>query len=120
MSRDHRKLRVFQAADALAIEVYRVSEEFPANERFGLQAQLRRAALSVATNIVEGSARRTTREYVNFLNVANGSSTEAGYLVDVAGRLGLIPSETAAALGERYGAVTQGLRRMIATLDHEG
>jgi four helix bundle protein len=68
-------------ADQLVVEVYRISSEFPASERFGLQAQLRRAAVSVATNIVEGSARRTAREYANFLNIATASSAEAQYLI---------------------------------------
>jgi len=77
---------------------------------------LRRAALSVPSNIVEGSARRTTRDYVNFLNVANGSSAEALYLLDVARRLSFIPEREHTLLSERYAAVTRGLQAMIQTL----
>ncbi len=119
MARDHRKLRVFLLADALIIDIYQASRGFPAEERFGLQSQLRRAALSVALNIVEGSARRSTREYVNFLNVANGSSAEALYLLDVARRLSLVQEREHRSLSDRYAAVTRGLQAMIRTLERE-
>lgn len=117
MARDHRKPRVFLLADAL--DIYSASRNFPTEERFGLQSQLRRAALSVAVNIVEGSARRSTREYVTFLNVANGSTAEALYLLDVARRLSSIPERRHLELSERDAAVTRGLQAIIRTLSSE-
>jgi len=69
VSRDHRKLHVFKMADELAFDIYRSTQEFPSGERFGLQSQLRRAAISVASNIVEGSARRYPAEYRSFINI---------------------------------------------------
>ena len=81
MSRNHEKLRVFQLADTLALTVYRHTACFPATERYGLQSQLRRAAISVATNIVEGCARRSRADYARFLDIALGSATETDYLL---------------------------------------
>jgi four helix bundle protein len=99
--------------------VYRVTAHFPDEERFGLRSQLRRAAVSAASNIVEGSARRTTREYVNFLNIANGSTVEGQYLVDVAGRLNLLPAPMTSQLLGRFAEVTRGLQRMITSLESD-
>src|SRR5204862_812782 len=119
MARDHRKLRVFTQADALVIAVYRATATFPQEERYVLQSQIRRAAISAASNIVEGCARRTTREYVNFLNIANGSTAETEYLLNLATRLNLISAAIEVALATRYTELTSGLQKLIASLDTE-
>jgi four helix bundle protein len=116
MSRDHRKLRVFQEADALVGDVYRVSRGFPTNERFGLQSQIRRAAVSAACNIVEGSARQTEREYLNFLNIATASAAEAEYLLPLAIRLDMVSASEAEPLVRRYAGLSSALRAMIRAL----
>ena len=116
MSRDHRKLRVFQEADALVVDIYRVSQCFPPEERFGLQSQIRRATVSAACNIVEGSARQTEREYLHFINMATGSAAEAEYLVPLAVRLGFLNRTDAEPLVRRYAGLSSGLRAMIRTL----
>jgi four helix bundle protein len=85
MNPDHRKLRVLHDAHALVVTVYEQTQLFPREEWYGLRQQMRRAAVSVPTNIVEGSARRGSKEYCNFLNVALGSACELAYLVRLSG-----------------------------------
>ena len=116
MSRDHRKLRVFVLADQLVLHVYEVSARFPTAERFGIQSQIRRSALSVACNIVEGSARRTQAEYAHFLNVAASSAAETEYLIDISRRLGLLAAEAGTGLAAEYRQLAAGLQALLQTM----
>jgi four helix bundle protein len=118
MSRDHRKLHVFVLADRLVFEVYGASKRFPAEERYGLRADLREAAVSAAANIVEGCARRHQNEYVNFLNIANGSAAEARYLSSVAARLGYSAPDAAERLEDGYRELCASLTALIGSLDN--
>ena len=92
--RDHKKLRAFELADALALLVYKKTQHFPREEVFGLTSQMRRAAVSVASNIVEGSARESLADYIRFLDMANGSVCELEYQISLAHRLGYLPDAT--------------------------
>jgi four helix bundle protein len=113
MSRDHNKLTVFGIADELVLHVYRLTKDLPAAERFGLQSQVRRAAVSVASNIVEGCARQSSKEYLNFLTIALGSASEARYLTSVCRRLEMCDSSGATRVEQRYSELIRGLQRLV-------
>jgi four helix bundle protein len=83
----YERFRAWQACDDLVISVYRITGNFPSHERYGLVSQARRAAVSAAANIAEGSAKRGAREFRRFLDIAMGSLTELSYLLHVARKL---------------------------------
>jgi len=112
MSRDPKKLRVFQISDDLVLQVYRLTSGFPAEERFGLRSQLRRAAVSVPANLVEGCTRPGAPAFRAFLDIALGSASETRYLLDLATRLGLVAPEQARSLIQGY----EGLIRSLQAL----
>lgn len=93
MTRDPNKLQVFHRAHGLALGVYRLTRRLPDDERYGLSVQLRRAATSIPTNVVEGCARSSSREYRRFLDVALGSATEVLYLLRLVIDLGYVTAK---------------------------
>jgi four helix bundle protein len=119
MSRDFSTLRVFQWADGLVVDVYRRTRALPPAERYGLQSQIRRAATSVPTNIVEGSARRSEAHYQQFLETALGSACEVRYLLGLAVRLEMLEDSDCLPLIARYSEAIKGLAALIARIDRD-
>jgi len=119
MARDHRKLNVFVEADALVPLVYRITKGLPTEERFGLQSQIRRAAVSIPTNTVEGCARRSEADYCRFLEIAYSSAREVTYLLGLAVRLDFLTERAVAALLVRYDGLQAGYYRLIETMSGE-
>ncbi|TWT91649.1 four helix bundle protein [Neorhodopirellula pilleata] len=86
--RDHTKLRAFTLADEIALLIYKFTSSFPQEEQFGLTSQMRRAAVSIPSNIVEGCGRQSEADFVRFLDIAYGSLREVEYQASLAFRLG--------------------------------
>ena len=119
----HENLVVWQRADDLFIELHgMVRRLFPAEERFELSSQLRRAAYSVVANIVEGVARRSPRERARFFNISEGSLSEVRYCLHAAHRLGYLEDSEYDRLCQRIsmvGAPLAGLVRSVRSADAE-
>jgi four helix bundle protein len=95
------ELKVWQRSHQLVWAVYRLSKEFPPDERYGLLSQLRRAVLSVPTNIAEGSKRQGRQDYARFLNISEGSLAETEYLLMISRDLDYLkPEQTGPILKE--------------------
>lgn len=86
----HRNLEVWKRAIVLAEQIYKITKCFPADERFSLTDQIRRAVISVPSNIAEGSGRQTPKDFANFLSIARGSLAEIDAQLVVAQRLGYV------------------------------
>ena len=112
----HHELEAWKKAVSLVQDVYRLTAHFPAEERFGLTSQMRRAAVSIPSNIAEGAARGTTKEYVRFLSVARGSIAELETQLRIAVQLGFADADQAGVLDasiERVFALLSGLLRSL-------
>ena len=88
--RHHRDLILWQKAMTLAVVVHRTAAGFPKYEIFGLTSQIRRAAVSIPSNIAEGAARRTTKEFMSFLHIARGSNAELETQIHLAREFGYL------------------------------
>ena len=83
----HKRLEVWKKAIDLTVDVYKHSEKFPKTEVYGLTSQIRRAAVSIPSNVAEGAARQTRKEFINYLHIAQGSLSELDTQLVIANRL---------------------------------
>ena len=115
--RDYTDLRVWQLAMDLAVAVYEATERFPSHERFGLTSQLRRASVSVPSNIAEGNARNSTADYLRFLRMPHGSLAEIRTQLLLAARLGFLDDSTSNELVSLVRALTRQLAAMYRAIE---
>jgi len=110
--KDFRQLKVWEKAHAFALAVYKLTKEFPKEELYGLTSQIRRASMSVPTNIAEGCGRNTDPEFARFLQIALGSASETEYQLLLAHDLGFITKENYEPLNKDV----EEIKRMLASL----
>jgi four helix bundle protein len=116
--RPHERLEVWQTAVDFVVTIYKETERFPKEERFGLTSQIRRAAVSIAANIAEGAGRDSSREFGYFLSNAQGSASELATELLIAHRLLFLPADAYARLSatlDSIGRMIVGLSRHVKT-----
>jgi len=116
--RPHQKLDLWRRAIDFVVAIYRLTERFPKEEKFGLTSQMRRAAVSVVANIAEGAARTSRREFMQFLSLSQGSASEVDTELLIASRLGYVAekdyqhlSQDIDDIGRMITRLSQSLRR---------
>jgi four helix bundle protein len=115
-SRNYQDLTAWQEAMALVEVVYKVTRDFPKEEQFCLVAQIRRAAISIPSNIAEGQGRRAPKEFARFLQIAHGSLREVETQLLIAKRLEYLTKVSAAEIMERAGCVGRLITGLINSL----
>jgi len=112
--KSHKDLEVYKEAMNLVEVIYRLTKELPSEEKFGLISQMRRAAVSIVSNIAEGAARKNTKEYIQFLYISLGSLSELETQIDVCNRLGYY--EKNVSLIKKVSYINSMLSGLIASL----
>jgi four helix bundle protein len=112
----YERLDAWKRCHELVLEVYEVTRTWPTGERYGLTSQARRAAVSAAANIAEGSAKRGSRELARYLDISLGSLSEVGYLIRLAVDLELLSSKSADAFRGKHLLASQVTWKLYASL----
>ncbi len=119
MLKNYKELKVWQKAYQLCLEIYKITKDFPKEERYGLTSQIRRAAVSVPSNIAEGYGRKTTPDYIRSLYIAYGSNCELETQVLLSGDLGYIEAGKLKKLEDEIGEVERMLKALIKSLENK-
>jgi four helix bundle protein len=116
MEKPHKKLEAWKQSMDLVIEIYRTTGNFPNQEIYGLTNQIRRATVSIPSNIAEGAARQTKKEFSNYLHMAQGSLSELDTQIELARRLGYLDQETFRMLDDRLERIDKMITGLIRHL----
>jgi four helix bundle protein len=115
-TKPHKRLEVWNKSVDLCVEIYRLSEMFPKTEMYGLSNQMRRAAVSVPSNIAEGAARQTKKEFMNFLHISQGSLSELDTQVIIANRLNYVTDQSYQKTCEKIETISKMITGLIKSL----
>ena len=119
MLRNYKDLKVWLKSYQLCLSIYKLTKGFPKEETYNLTSQIRRAAVSVPSNIAEGYGRKTTPEYIRFLYIAYGSNCELETQILLTGDLGYIKSEQLKNIQEDIEEVERMLKALIKSLENK-
>jgi four helix bundle protein len=119
MAQIYRDLKVWQKAVSLVTELYRVTQDFPPQETYGLTSQIRRAAISIPSNIAEGHGRRTRKDYHHFVIQARGSLLELETQIIISQNLKYLKAESSAALLNQTSEIGRMLNGLLKSLTAE-
>ena len=119
MLKNFKELKVWQKAYQVCLDIYLISKDFPAEEKFGLTSQIRRSAVSVPSNIAEGYGRRTTPDYIRSLYIAYGSNCELETQALLSGDLAYINNENKYKLLDKISEVERMLKALIKSLENK-
>jgi four helix bundle protein len=116
MIKSYRDLEVWQKARKLVKEIYTLSQNFPREEQFGLTSQIRRAAISIPSNIAEGHSRQSTKDYISFISIAIGSVAEVDTQLVLAQDLNYISPQDYSAVESNIHSLQQMLHKLRSAL----
>ena len=118
--RPHEKLEVWNRAVEFVVTIYRGTSNFPQDEKFGLTAQIRRAAVSVPANIAEGAARQSAKEFSHFLAIAQGSASELETELLIAERLGYLKTDAYTEMHDELNTIARMIVGLSQYLKRKG
>ena len=119
MLKNFKELKVWQKAYQLCLDIYKLSQEFPSEEKFGLSSQIRRAAVSIPSNISEGYGRRTTPDYIRSLYISYGSCCELETQAQLSGDLKYIDKDALSSILDQISEVERMLKSLIKSLENK-
>lgn len=117
--RNYKNINAFKLADQLTMAIYGLTKKFPQDEQFGLVSQLRRSAVSVAANIVEGSARQSKKDYLHFLYMSRASLAESEYLLHLSRKLNYLSESQYVQTNMLFQDVAKTLYGLICAVEKE-